>query len=179
MSFLISNHLKEGYSDYNLLFLKKYHQELNLNNKILDVGCGHYRNLYFFYKLGFKNLYGIDKLDPKPSTKPNKFNVNFIKHDINYGLPYEDKEFDIVICNFVLMFISPDKLKFVLYELLRVAKTFCIIETQKPFYEAKNGQIKLYEFKYIVEAIENSKEFEILDKKIYKEKLIIRRLANG
>ena len=59
MSFLINNHLKEGYSDYNLLFLKRYHQELNLNNKILDVGFGHYRNLYLFYKVVFKNLYRL------------------------------------------------------------------------------------------------------------------------
>lgn len=179
MSFLINNHLKEGYSDYNLLFLKKYHNELNLNNKILDVGCGHYRNLYFFYKIGFKNLYGIDKLDPKPSHKPKKFKVNFIKHDISYGVPYEDKEFDIVICNFVLMFIAPEKLKFVLYELLRVTKNFCIIETQKPFYEAKNGQIKLYSFKDIVNYIEIYNEFEIIDKKNYKEKIIVRRISNG
>lgn len=179
MLFLINNHLKEGYSDYNLLFLKRYHMDLNLNNKILDVGCGHYRNLYFFYKLGFKNLYGIDMLDPKPSAKPKKFNVNFIKQDINYGLPYEDKSFEIVLCNFVLMFIEPNMLKFVLYELLRVTKVFCVIETQKQFYEAKNGQIKPYEFKCMVEIIKTSNEFEILDKKNYKEKLIIRRKVYG
>lgn len=179
MSFLINNHLKEGYSDYNLLFLKKYYQELNLNNKILDVGCGHYRNLYLFYKVGFKNLYGIDRLTPKPSEKPKRFKVNFTKRDINMGLPYEDKEFDIVLCNFVLMFIAPEKLKFALYEILRVTKVFCIIETQKPFYEAKNGQIKVYDFQDIVSYIENHSEFEILDKKNYKEKLIIRRFSNG
>lgn len=179
MSFLINNHLKEGYSDYNLLFLKRYHQELNLNNKILDVGCGHYRNLYLFYKVGFKNLYGIDKLTPAPSEKPKRFKVNFTKHDINMGLPYEDNEFDIVLCNFVLMFIPPKNLCNVLQELLRITKGFCIIETQKSFYEAKNGQIKPYSFKDIVSYIENHSEFEILDKKNYKEKLIIRRIFNG
>lgn len=72
-----------------IYYSKKYHHELNLNNKILDVGCSHYINLYLFYKLGFKNLYRIDKLDLNPDTKPKKFNVNFIKHDINYGLPYK------------------------------------------------------------------------------------------
>ena len=59
MSYLINNHLKDGYSDYNLLFLKKYHKELNLTNKILDVGCGHFRNLFLFYQIGFKNLYEL------------------------------------------------------------------------------------------------------------------------
>ena len=59
MSFLINNHLKNGYSDYNLLFLKKHVDEIKLSDKILDVGCGYFRNLYLFYKIGFKNLYGI------------------------------------------------------------------------------------------------------------------------
>lgn len=179
MSFLINNHLKNGYSDYNLLFLKKYRTDLKLNNKILDVGCGHYRNLYLFYKLGFKNLYGIDELVPDPSPKPKRFKVNFTKQDINIGLPYEDREFDIVLCNFVLMFITPDNLKMVLGELLRVTRIFCVVETQKPFYGAKNSQIKAYDFKDIVTYIENSNEFEILNKKIYKEKLIARRINNG
>lgn len=179
MSFLINNHLKEGYSDYNLLFVKRYHKDLQLSDKILDVGCGHYRNLYLFYKLGFKNLYGIDRLIPKPSEKPKRFNVDFIQGDINLGLPYEDKSFEVVLCNFVLMFIPPESLLNALRELLRVTKGFCIIETQRKLYEAKNSQMEEYKFKKIVKYIESNEEFEILDKKIYKEKLMIRRINNG
>lgn len=179
MSYLINNHLKEGYSDYNLLFVKRYHKDLQLSYKILDVGCGHYRNLYLFYKLGFKDLYGIDRLEPNPSDKPKRFNVNFIKKDITTGLPYEDKAFDIVLCNFVLMFIPPESLLKAIEELLRVTKEFCVIETQNQFYKAKNSQIVQYKFKDIIKYIENSTEFEILDKKIYKEKLMIRRISNG
>ena len=176
MTKLINNHLRNGYSDYNLLFLKRYVDELNLDYKILDVGCGHYRNLYLFYQLGFKNLYGIDRLTPDPSEKPKKFKVNFIKKDITLGLPYEDKEFEIVLCNFVLMFIPRKSLYKLLDDILRVAERFCVIETQKQFYEAKNGQILHYEFKDIVKYIESKEEFEIIDKKIYKEKLMVRRI---
>lgn len=179
MSYLINNHLKEGYSDYNLLFLKRYNTDLNLDNTILDVGCGHYRNLYLFYQLGFKKLHGIDRLVPDPSEKPKRFNVNFIKKDITIGLPYEDKAFDIVLCNFVLMFIPPESLLEVIGDLLRVTKEFCIIETQNQFYKAKNSQIVQYKFKDIIKYIENRNEFEILDRKIYKEKLMIRRISNG
>lgn len=179
MSFLISNHLKQGYSKYNLFFLKHYYQELNLDNKILDIGCGHYRNLYLFYQLGFKTLYGIDRALPKPSEKPKRFEVNFTKKDIIQGLPYKEKEFDIVLCNYVLMFISKDKLAYVIQELLRVTKVFCIIETQKQFYEAKNTQIEQYDFQKIVQYIKNNSEFEILDEKIYKEKLILRRKVDA
>lgn len=180
ISKLINNHLRDGYSDYNLLFLKRYVNNLNTNYKILDVGCGHYRNLYLFYKIGFKNLYGIDKLVPDPSEKPKNFKVSFTQGDILEGLPYQDKEFEIVLCNFVLMFIKSECLFQVLDELLRVAGDFCIIETQRQFYKGANSQIKDYKFKDIIKHIESNGEFEILDKKIYKEKLIIRRLkSNG
>lgn len=177
MSFLINNHLKTGYSNYNLFFLKHYYQELSLSNKILDVGCGHYRNLYLFYQLGFKELYGIDRLIPQPIELPKRFKVNFIQNDIIQGLPYKAKEFDIVLCNYLLMFIPREKLSYVLNEILRVTKVFCIIETQKQFHEAKNSQLMQYDFKEIVQYIKNSDEFEILDTKIYKEKLILRRKA--
>ena len=179
MAKLINNHLRNGYSDYNLLFLKRHVKELNLNNKILDVGCGHYRNLYLFYQLGFKNLYGIDMLPPDPSEKPEDFKVNFIQKDITTGLPYEDKSFEIVLCNFVLMFVPLESLINAIEELLRVTKVFCIIETQKQHYEAKNGQMKLYDFKNIISIIESNDEFEIIDKKLYKEKLIVRRKNIG
>lgn len=179
MSMLINNHLRNGYSDYNLLFLKKYFDQVNLSDKILDVGCGHYRNLYLFYQLGFKNLYGIDRLIPDPSEKPKQFKVAFTQKDITEGLPYSDREFEIVLCNFVLMFVPINSLTNVLGEILRVTKGFCIVETQKPFYEANKGQFERYDFKSIIEYIENNNEFEILDKKIYREKLIIRRIKNG
>ncbi|MGL6184385.1 MAG: class I SAM-dependent methyltransferase [Clostridium chrysemydis] len=179
MSKLINNHLRDGYSNYNLLFLKRYVDELSLEDKILDVGCGHFRNLYLFHQIGFKNLYGIDRLLPDPSEKPIDFKVNFIQKDITTGIPYPNSSFEIVLCNFVLMFIPLKCLKTTLYDILSVCKGFCVIETQKPFYEAKNGQIEPYDFKYIIELIETHPEFEIVDKKVYKEKLIARRITNG
>lgn len=175
MSFLISNHLKQGYSKYNLFFLKHYYEELNLTNKVLDVGCGHYRNLHLFFMIGFKELYGIDKLLPNPVELKKRFKVNFIQKDILEGLPYEDKTFDIVLCNYVLMFIPPQRLSFALKELLRVTKVFCIVETNKPFNEAKSTEFQQYSFKDIIQYVEDHTEFEIIDKKMYKEKLIIRR----
>ena len=179
MTSLINNHLKTGYSDYNIFFLRNYYQELNLSNKILDVGCGHYRNLYLFYQVGFKELHGIDRDLPHPSEKPKRFKVNFIQNNIIKGLPYIEKEFDIVLCNYVLMFIPKESLSFVLRELLRITKVFCIIETNKPFYKANNTQFEEYSFKDIVQFIQNNNEFEIINKKMYKEKLIITRKINA
>lgn len=181
MSKRINNHLRNGYSDYNLLFLKKYHTELNLNDEILDIGCGHYRNLHLFYKIGFKNLNGIDKYLPDPNSNRQDvdFSVNFIQEDIVNGLPYQDKSFNIVLCNFVLMFIEPAAIKYVIDEILRVTQEFCIIETQKQFNKSKNSEMKDYDFQYIATYIETNTEFEVIDKKIYKEKLMLRRVHNG
>ncbi|WP_194192673.1 class I SAM-dependent methyltransferase [Clostridium chrysemydis] len=179
MSKLINNHLRNGYSDYNLMFLKRYIDTLDSTNTILDVGCGHYRNLYLFYKIGFKNLYGIDKLIADPSDKPKRFKVNFINRDITYGLPYENKQFDVVLCNFVLMFIPLDKLEMVIEDILRVTKGYLIIETQKQFYKGNKSEIEDYRFGDIKKIIEKNTEFEILDFKSYKEKLILRRTEYG
>lgn len=179
ISKLINNHLRDGYSDYNLLFLKKYIDELKVTDKILDVGCGHYRNLYLFYNIGFKNLYGIDKMLPDPSEKPKRFKVDFIHTDIMLGLPYKSEHFEIVVCNFVLMFITPEWLPYVIEDILRVTKNFCIIETQNQFKKGNKSHIKDYNFKDIVKIIEANDEFEVVDKKIYKEKLMIRRIKYG
>jgi len=104
----INNHLRNHYSNYNLLFLKRYFSELNIKyNKILDVETGHFRNLRLFYKMGFKNLWGIDKNIPEPLACKN-FRVDFYRRDIENGLPYQDKTFDIVLCNYVLMLILPN-----------------------------------------------------------------------
>lgn len=181
MGKVINNHLRNGYSDYNLLFIKKYVNEIKVTDKILDVGCGHLRNLYLFHLLGFKNLYGIDKHLPDPSKKDSDepFLVNFVNQDILEGLPYTSKGFEIVVCNFVLMFIPSSSLEFVLSEILRVTSKFCIIETQKQHYKAKNSHMAAYDFETIVKYILNNGDFEILDKKQSKEKLILRRKAYG
>jgi hypothetical protein len=44
---VMSNHLKNGYSNHIFKFISKFYEELDLKNSILDVGCGHYRNLKF------------------------------------------------------------------------------------------------------------------------------------
>ncbi|MBK5201884.1 MAG: class I SAM-dependent methyltransferase [Spirochaetaceae bacterium] len=170
----INNHLRNHYSNYNLLFLKRYFNELNIKDKILDVGTGHFRNLKLFYEVGFKDLWGIDKNDPEPLPHKN-FKANFCKKDIENGLPYPGETFDVVICNYVLMFISPKRLNFVLEELLRVSKGFLIIETFKHPDKAKTTDVMDYDFKDIVRFFENRNDIEILDKKVYYEKILVRR----
>ncbi|HEY8889177.1 MAG TPA: class I SAM-dependent methyltransferase [Clostridium sp.] len=172
MRTIMCNHLQNGYSDYNLLFLKKYSCELNKNNKVLDVGAGHFRNLKLFNEVGLKKLYGIDK--NIPCCKFN-LNVKFTLKDIENGLPYKNKEMDIVLCNYVLMFISLENIVFVLEELLRVCKNFLIIETYPKYKKSKKSELKNYNFKSIFEYINSKENFQVLDLKS-SEKFIVRRI---
>lgn len=48
------------YFSYNTILHWAYISRLNIDSKILDVGCGNGDVLYEFSKHGFRNLYGID-----------------------------------------------------------------------------------------------------------------------
>lgn len=74
----------------------------------------------------------------------SKFNikVKFILRNIESELPYEDNEMDIVLCNYVLMFINPEKIVFVLEELLRVCNKFLVIDTYPKYHELKKLNIR-------------------------------------
>ncbi|MBU3174409.1 class I SAM-dependent methyltransferase [Clostridium estertheticum] len=172
MRTIMCNHLQNGYSNYNLLFLKRYSSELNKNSKVLDVGAGHFRNLKLFNEVGLKKLYAIDKNIPQC-----KFNLNvkFKLQDIENGLPYENKQMDIVLCNYVLMFIPIEKMFFVLDELLRVCKNFLIIETYPQTKKSKKTELKNYNFISILEYVSSKKNFQVLDMK-KSEKFMMRRI---
>ena len=43
------------------MFIKNYINELTTGMEIVDIGAGHLRNLKLFQKLGFENLYALDK----------------------------------------------------------------------------------------------------------------------
>ncbi len=168
------NHLKNGYSGYVFMFLKKYAKYLNLEMKIGDIGAGHLRNLKLFYDLGFKKLYALDR-----EKTDNPLNVDlkkFVLQDIEKGIPFPNRFFDVTLCNFVLMFIEDSKREYVLDELMRTTNRFLIIETNPKKYEVKKKTFhKEYNFKEIVKYIEKSSDFELLQVREYYEKITARR----
>jgi tellurite methyltransferase len=77
--------------------------------KILDAGSGEGRNLYYFIKNGYKNIYGID---PNPTaiqmlqmTAKHIPKEHFICSNIE-EMPFITPVFDYVICNAVLHFAN-------------------------------------------------------------------------
>jgi len=110
-------------------FVKKY---VKNNYSILDVGCAcgqYFRSLNRTIKKNFTYT-GVDPydifLDKAKKAWRNYKNVSFKKGNI-FKLPFKNGEFDIVICNNVLLHI-PNLIK-PIKELLRVAKRTVIIRT--------------------------------------------------
>lgn len=76
--------------------------------KVLDLGCGSGR---YSLKLAQNNaiVTGIDLSEgmlEKARHKTSKYNINFIKHDIQQNLPFADKSFDLVISSLVFEHIK-------------------------------------------------------------------------
>lgn len=169
------NHLRNHYSSYVFTFIKKNIDDLNINMTIGDIGAGHLRNLKLFEELGFKNLYAVDK---ESTDNPLEVNLkSFVNQDIEISIPFSDRFFDITLCNYVLMFINSQSINQVVDELLRITNEFLIIETNKQKYiKCKTTYFKKYNFIEIVNQIENSPDFELLEVKKYYEKIIARRV---
>lgn len=117
-------HLIHYYSDFLFKFLKKYHQDLNLNMSILDAGCGHGRNLNLLYNLGFRDLTGIDIIKRKNFKKYTYQELDLTKDSIK-------NKYDIVLCNFVLMFVDPKHQIKVIDKLLNSTNKYLLIETRQ------------------------------------------------
>lgn len=171
------NHLKKYYSDYNLFFLKKFKREIKSDYYFLDVGCGHLRNSFFFHELGFKNITAIDWQIPKPIFDFRNTQIKFIQHDIKNEFPFEENYFDVVFCNYVLMFIDENDLIGTLKNLSKVVRKFLIIEVydlEKNLKRQNETDFTEYNFNKIISYYENNSEFIIRHKK-YDGKLILEK----
>ena len=137
---------------------------------VLDVGCGHGRHLNLFYNLGFRNLIGIDIVKRSYLNKKYKY----LKLDIREKFSQEpllQRRFDIVLCNFVLMFINPEYQIKVIEQLLEATNKYFLLETREI-----GGK---YSYPYYIQNfyyyIQTKKEFEIIYYNKNKERLTVKR----
>jgi len=165
-------HLIKGYSKYLLEFLADYADELSFEDYFLDVGCGHMRNLKLLIEIGFENLYGLDR-ELTTHGIPIK---GFIHGTLEDNLPFfRDRTFDVVVCNFVLMFVDPLDIEDSVNHLARITGKFLVIETNKKTHKNEKTFFKDYDFRQILTLIESMDDFVILHKSIAHEKIIAKR----
>ena len=90
--------------------------------KILELGCNIGSQLRCLYKMGYKNLSGIEI--QHHCLKKLKKNFNFVNgiQSTVFKLPFSNNSFDLVFTNNVLIHIPPKKIHIVLKEMYRVSK---------------------------------------------------------
>lgn len=118
--------LKKGFSGYFLDYLRKNDEKklsslmklnLNIDLKILDVGCGSGNLLYYMKNLGFRNLEGIDPFIDKSFKYKN--NLEIRKAEIQ-NLVDENKKYDVIMLHHVLEHVEdPVKTFKILNEILK------------------------------------------------------------
>ncbi|MCD6371783.1 MAG: class I SAM-dependent methyltransferase [Candidatus Aenigmarchaeota archaeon] len=88
--------------------------------KLLDIGCGKCLLLKIISKrFKVKEIWGVD-ISEKSKHECIKRGIKFVKHNVEYPLPFEDNLFDVVICNQVMEHIyNTDDLISETYRILR------------------------------------------------------------
>ena len=124
--------------------------------KVLDIGCGNGRNSRFMMKQGYE----VDGID----MAPKDFGIKIVLGEDD--LP--NKKYDIILANYILMFLSKKELKKVNSEILRCSKigTTMMIE----MYPAKDAYD--YNFDDMLKYYFNSGWVKIRKSK---DKCVIRR----
>lgn len=82
--------------------------DLNINSRILDLGCGYGRALFYLYQKGFKNLVGIDiskeLIDQAKKTCPN---AKYYVQDFE-SISLKER-FDLILLMAVIEYIACDR----------------------------------------------------------------------
>ena len=105
---------------HDMIFCTDYSSHID---KVLEVGCNIGLQLELMYRLGFKQLYGVDvnqKAINSAKTKPYLCCMYGEAQD----LPFKDDYFDLVFTSGLLIHIPPEQLTKVLYEICRTSKKY-------------------------------------------------------
>jgi ubiquinone/menaquinone biosynthesis C-methylase UbiE len=117
------------------LNIKDFHRKLFLKelkklefNSVLEVGCGSGVNLELINKKFPKvSLAGIDINEEAVDNAKELLPEALMSIGDILTLPYEDKTFDVVLADAVLMYILPEEIEQVASEMKRIARKYIIV----------------------------------------------------
>jgi SAM-dependent methyltransferase len=110
------NTLRETYGNIDIyLFDQLLKGRYDKAKKVLDVGCGSGRNLFYFLRNGYE-VFGIDP-DPRAIETVRELSTELAANNSleNFevcsaeNLPYDDAVFDLIICSAVLHFAKDEQ----------------------------------------------------------------------
>ena len=99
------------------------------NLKVIDVGCGNGRNSEFMKQKGHQ-VVSVDMVNDYGNTA-------ILGQD---KLTVKDKSIDIILCNYLMMFLSPKERNQLISEFHRISRNNCIIMLE--LYPAKDCYAK-------------------------------------
>lgn len=134
-------------------------------DSLLEVGCGTGANLIKIREqYPDKTLAGIDVNVDMLNEAQNHLDSNLTKGDV-CGLPFEDNTYDVVLCDAVLLYITPKEIGTALSEIDRVANKAIILierfaESDKivGYVWGRNYPVLLEAMGYTVESIKITPE---------------------
>ena len=100
------------------------------SRKVLDIGCGNGRNTRFMQSLGFSDVVSLDMA--------GDFGEQCVLGV--EPMPVDDNSIEIILCNYLLMFLSDEERNHILKEIKRVSANDCIIIVE--LYPAKDSYAK-------------------------------------
>jgi len=136
-------------------------KEIKNCKKILDFGSGKGRLLHNFVNIEHVECYDIsNKWENDVRQISNNLKLKNFKYTIEKTikkLPYENNEFDAVVCSLVLLHQRPNNIMNVMEELCRIGKKIIVITHQnreKDFInptkeEIETGKKKKFNYNYI------------------------------
>ena len=110
-------------------YLKKFLPKIR--NKVVDLGCGNYSTLKLFYKVGFKNIIGVDQLTNIQNINNKK--ITFVNSEIITFLEScKDESFDMITIFDVVEHISLNSIEILFENIYRVLKPNGSVVIQSP-----------------------------------------------
>ena len=172
----------EDYTRETINYIEKHLDDCKY---ILDFGAGigrtfpAYNNIDKVIACDISTLYS-ERILEESKKYPFEFELNII--NFMDKLPYEDKQFDAVVCSTVLLHQMPDDLVFIMSELVRVGKKVIVIskyDVNLPFDEIWQPveNKRRYNFNYDYYKICRECKFTMKDPVQYKRNLFFVMMA--